>query len=204
MITSVIKTLPMLRPFTRWSLVGVPHVVSGSSVLSPACLLAVLCILMATCHQAAGATTDGFSDRAAIEQRLQQVQEELRDHASDDDRLTYELLGRLETTIYHHQAALDFLAKKESKRGNAMATTRSWNGFDQPGPYSILFSDDLRMQMIELQHFQQAAEARLRMQSLDQAKPGRGRRRPIKRRKRDSQGGLKHRFLRNKNIFPFF
>jgi len=163
MITSVIKTLSKFKPFTRWSLVGVPHVVSGSSVLSPARLAAILCILMASCHQASGATTDNFSDRVAIEQRLQQVQEELRDHASDDDRLTYELLGRLETTIYHHQAALDFLAENESKRGNAMATTRSWNGFDQPGPYSVLFSDDLRMRMIELQHFQRAAEVRLRI-----------------------------------------
>ena len=163
MITSVIKTLLTFKLFTRWSLADVPHIVTGSSVLSPARLAAILCMLMATCHQAAGATTDSFSDRAAIEQRLQQVQEELRDHESDDDRLTYELLGRLETTIYHHQAALGFLAENESKRGNAMATTRSWNGFDQPGPYSILFSDDLRMRMIELQHFQRAAEVRLRI-----------------------------------------
>ena len=163
MIIPVIKTPPKFRPFNRWGLVGAPHVAPCSYVLSPACLVVVFCMLLTTSLQAAGTTTDSFSDRATIEQRLQQVQEELRDHASDDDRLTSELLERLETTIYHHQAALEFLVAKESERENARAKTRSWSGFDKPGPYSILVSDDLRMQKIELQHFQRATEVRLRI-----------------------------------------
>ncbi|MDH3903019.1 MAG: hypothetical protein OES90_07340, partial [Xanthomonadales bacterium] len=59
------------NPFTRWSLADVPHVETGSSVLSPFRLAVVLCVLMAACHQATGATNDSFSDKAAIEQRLQ-------------------------------------------------------------------------------------------------------------------------------------
>jgi small-conductance mechanosensitive channel len=113
--------------------------------------------------QAQVAASGGFSDSLAIEQRLQQTQSELREHAADTDSLTYELLKRLETTIYHHQAAVAFKSAKESERESALAATRSWGGFDQPGPYPILFSDELRLRLIELQHFQSAAEVRLRI-----------------------------------------
>lgn len=109
--------------------------------------------------------TGSFSDRTAITQRLQQVQIELQQHNSDSDSQTYELLKRLESAIYHHQAALDFLVLKESELETASAAVRVWNGFDQPGPYTITFADELHIQSIELQHLQQAAEARYRLVS---------------------------------------
>lgn len=126
-------------------------------------LTLVFCLFLSSGLLAADIANSDFSDDAAIEQRLQQVQEELREHASDTDGLSYDLLQRLESTIYHHQAAVEFLAAKEIEREKAFATTRAWAGFDQPGPYSILFSDDLRLQLVELQYFQRATEARLRI-----------------------------------------
>lgn len=126
-------------------------------------LTLVFCLFLSSGLLAADIANSDFSDDAAIEQRLQQVQEELREHASDTDGLSYDLLQRLESTIYHHQAAVEFLAAKEIEREKAFATTRAWAGFDQPGPYSILFLDDLRLQLVELQYFQRATEARLRI-----------------------------------------
>jgi len=120
-------------------------------------------MLLAPPAYAQDVSSGGFSDRPAIDQRLEQTQSELREHAADSDSLTYELLKRLETTIYHHQAAVELLAAKKVERESALAATRSWKGLDQPGPFSVLYSDELRMQLIELQHLQVAAQVRLRV-----------------------------------------
>jgi len=115
------------------------------------------------CLQAGEILGSDFSDRANINSRLQKAQNELQQHASDSDPLTHELLKRLETTIYHHQAAVDFLAAKEDQSKHAAESARSWKGFDQPAPYSIRFADELRMQQVSLRHLQRAAEARIRI-----------------------------------------
>ena len=127
----------------------------------PLRLIVLLCLALAPGLKAAETPTGDFSAKSAIIQRLQQTQIELQQHASDSDRLTYELLKRLESMIYHHQASLDFLAAKKNEYERATEAELSWAGFDQPGPYSILFSDELRMQLVSLQDQQRGAETRL-------------------------------------------
>ena len=126
-------------------------------------IIVLSCLVVNSGLLAAEDATGGFSSRTAIIQRLQQVQIELQQHASDSDRQIYELLQRLESTIYQHQAAIDLVATQEAEYERAANAKRSWNQFDQPGPYSILFSDELRMQLISLQDEQLAAQARHRI-----------------------------------------
>jgi small-conductance mechanosensitive channel len=126
-------------------------------------LVLLFCVVASPCLQAEDFPASDFSDKAAINLRLQQAQSELQQHNLDSDPLTQELLKRLETTIYHHQAAVDFLAAKESQRERAAEAARSWIGFDHPPPYSILISDDLRMQLISLRHLQRATESRIQI-----------------------------------------
>ena len=135
----------------------------GKPISISHCLFFLIVNVLTTDLQAQTATGEEFSAVLAIEQRLEQAQSELREHAADTDSLTYELLQRLETTIYHHQAAVDYNLAKEAERKTALAAVRTWNGFDQPGPYSVLFSDELRLRLIELKHLQRTAEVRLRV-----------------------------------------
>lgn len=163
MIALMVQEISRLIFGVRRKCDPVPYRVSGYSCSFPGCWIVVLCMFVASGIQAEDIATSDFSDKAAIEQRLLKAQNELREHAPDTDGLVYDLLKRLETTLYHHEAAVDFLAAKEAEREQAFAKTRSWSKFDQPGPYAILFSDGLRLQLIELQHLQRAAKARLRL-----------------------------------------
>jgi small-conductance mechanosensitive channel len=131
---------------------------------SPArCLMFMLFLAAAPYTQAQDTQITAFSERAAISQRLQQVQSELQQHSSDTDNQTYQFLKQLETAIYHHQAAIDFLAVKKRQRDKMEEAVRTWKKFDQPAPYSILFSDKLRSEMMSLQNLQSAAESRVRI-----------------------------------------
>jgi small-conductance mechanosensitive channel len=131
---------------------------------SPArCLMFMLFLAVAPYTQAQDTLITDFSERAAINQRLQHVQSELQQHSSDIDRKTYQLLKQLQTIIYHHQAAIDFLAVKQRQRDKMEEAVRTWKKFDQPAPYSILFSDKLRTEMMSLQNLQSAAESRVRI-----------------------------------------
>jgi hypothetical protein len=126
-------------------------------------MIVVLCMAVAPCLQAQDSPASDFSDGTAIAQRLEQVQSDLQQHSPESDPLTHELLRRLERTIYQHQATVDLLASKESRRERALKATRNWEGFDEPGPFSVMFSDELRMRLISLQHLQTAAESRIRI-----------------------------------------
>ena len=131
------------------------------SKLSVLHLIIVFCLAVTSSTQAQQTSTNDFSARTAINQRLQNVQRELQQHTSDLDRQTYQLLKQLETTIYHHQAAIGFLAVKVRQREKTAELTRTWKGFDQPAPYSILFSDELRMKLLSLQVLQRGTESRI-------------------------------------------
>jgi len=130
------------------------------SISFPLRLMIVICLSVAPCTHAAESPTGNFSDRATVEKRLQVVQSELQQHAQDINHQTHQLLKQLETTIYHHLAAIDFLAVKERQRETMAQRLRTWSGFDQPAPYSVLFSDDLRTRLLSFQHFQRATQTR--------------------------------------------
>jgi potassium efflux system protein len=121
----------------------------------------VFCLAVATCTHAAEGLTGDFSNRASIDKRLQLVQSELQQHAQDTNHQTHQLLKQLETTIYHHLAAIDFLTVKERQREQMAERLRTWSGFDQPPPYSVMFSDDLRTKLMSLQHLQRASQSRI-------------------------------------------
>jgi small-conductance mechanosensitive channel len=133
------------------------------SILPVRCLMFVLFLAIAPYTQAQDMQTSGFSERTAINQGLQHVQSELQQHSADIDSQTYQLLKQLETTMYHHQAAIDYLAVKERQRDKMEEVARAWKGFDQPPPYSILFSDELRTKMMSLQNLQSATESRIQL-----------------------------------------
>jgi len=139
---------------------GLISLMFNTSHLARKLILILGCITVVAWLPADDLLPSGFSESTAIEQRLQQTKMELRQLAPDSDRLSHELLKRLESTIYEHRATAEALTSIESQLEQAKEATHSWGGFDEPAPYAIEFVDKLRMQQVALERLQTATAVR--------------------------------------------
>lgn len=126
-------------------------------------LLALTVLASASPTLAQDSSSPDFSSREAIAQRLEGVEAELRDSATDSDPVARDLLLQLEASLYQHQEALDYLAEMKRKAESARQALGAWNGLDLPAPYSIAFADQLRAEQQSLQRELRATSSRQRI-----------------------------------------
>lgn len=95
--------------------------------------------------------------------RLDVVHAELNGPDARLDPDIRESLLQLETDLYQHLEAVDYLAQMNRELETAREALSSWSGLSRPPPYSIQFADDLRAQQQSLQHQLDTTESRLQI-----------------------------------------
>jgi potassium efflux system protein len=126
-------------------------------------LISTIVLLSASQVLAKELSSQEFSSREAIAQRLETVQAELRENEFASDLAARNLLLQLEAALYQHQEALDYLAKMNQEAENSRQALSSWSGLDETAPYSIVFADQLRAEQQSLQRELLATGSRLRI-----------------------------------------
>jgi len=126
----------------------------------------LLAAVMATPALAQGGSADptgDFSSHAAIQQRLAVAESEIAALDGSADDTVREMLQQLQTALYQHLEAVEYLDTIRQQAVSVSAEARSWKGFDQQPPYPIQLADDLRAQEQALRQEQRATESRLRI-----------------------------------------
>lgn len=120
----------------------------------------VLVMLACAASWAQAVPEPDFSSSQAIQQRLDVVHAELNGPDARFDPNVRESLLQLETDLYQHLEAVDYVAQMNHELKAAQEALSNWSGLALPPPYSIQFADDLRAQQQSLQHQLYTTESR--------------------------------------------
>ena len=121
-------------------------------------------LLGAACSLRADETAvDDFSDRAAIEKRLESAQAELQALPEGSPPELRVSLEQLEEACQYHLGAVDLLTAARAELAAAKQESSAWSGFPDPPPYSVLLLDEAREQFASREADEGSHKAQIRI-----------------------------------------
>lgn len=96
------------------------------------------------------AAADDFSDPEAILQRVEAFNREIDSMPEGTDPELLDILGRARAAAEYHLNTAKFAEAARKSLDEARRETRTWSGFEQNPPYSLLLQDELRDKLVPL------------------------------------------------------